>query len=175
MASEALRAMVLAMLEYLRSTGYTSDDVATMAALPKEQLQQDSDGLSPSQLQQLWWLIQQRLATSLSLGLRIRPLILAELERGRVRVEAVAARLNMSRYTLYKRLKAENLTFARVLEEVRREQALVYLHDPQRPMVEIADRLGFSELSAFSRAFKRWMGCSPAEFRAGVLANPGPV
>ncbi|MDX1755460.1 MAG: helix-turn-helix transcriptional regulator [Marinobacter sp.] len=173
MASEALGAMVLAMLEFLRSTGYSHDEVARMAALPRDQLQHNGAGLSPSQLQQLWWLIQQRLATSLSLGLRVRPLILAELERGRVRVEAIAAQLHMSRHTLYKRLKAENLTFAGILEEVRREQALVYLQDSRRPMAEIADRLGFSELSAFSRAFKRWMGCSPAEFRAGALATQG--
>ncbi|MDX5298804.1 MAG: helix-turn-helix transcriptional regulator, partial [Gammaproteobacteria bacterium] len=71
----------------------------------------------------------------------------------------------MSRHTLYKRLKAENLTFADLLDEVRKEQALTYLRESPRSLAEIGDLLGFSELSAFSRAFKRWMGVSPAEFR----------
>jgi AraC-like DNA-binding protein len=48
---------------------------------------------------------------------------------------------------------------------VRREQALRYLGDGNRTLVEIAELLGFSELSAFSRAFKRWMGTPPGEFR----------
>ena len=53
-----------------------------------------------------------------------------------------------------------------LLEEVRRTQALSYLQDRSKPLVEIAEQLGFSELSAFSRAFKRWMGTSPAEYRS---------
>lgn len=176
MTGDALTILIEAMLGYLRSTGCASGEVARITSLPEGQVP-DGDvhlpasHLSPSQVQQLWWLIQQRLVNSLSLSLQIRPLILAELERGRVRVEAIAARLNMSRHTLYKRLKAENRTFAGVLQEVRREQALLYLQEPGRPLVDIADRLGFSELSAFSRAFKRWMGCSPAEFRAGRVAT----
>nr|WP_092026897.1 helix-turn-helix transcriptional regulator [Marinobacter zhejiangensis] len=93
------------------------------------------------------------------------------MERGRVRVEQVASQLHMSRYTLHKRLKAENQTFSDILQDVRREQALVYLQDRQRPLADVADRLGFSELSAFSRAFKRWMGCSPAEYRAQPIID----
>lgn len=81
-------------------------------------------------------------------------------------MESVSSELCMSRYTLHKRLKAENLTFAGLLEEVRRKLALRYIQDRDRPLVEVAEMLGFSELSAFSRAFKRWMGQSPAAFRS---------
>ncbi|MFW5825124.1 MAG: helix-turn-helix transcriptional regulator [Marinobacter sp.] len=117
-------------------------------------------------MQRLWQLIQTRILPSLTFSRQVRPLIARQLARGKVKVESVAAELNMSRHTLYKKLKEENLTFAGLLEDVRREQALKYLHDRNRTLSEVAELLGFSELSAFSRAFKRWMGKSPAEFRA---------
>src|SRR5690554_1160049 len=101
-----------------------------------------------------------------SLGNRVSSLISIQLARGKVGVEVVASQLHMSRYTLHKKLKREGLTFARLLEDVRRKQALTYMQDKTKPLVEIAEQLGFSELSAFSRAFKRWMGTSPAEYRS---------
>lgn len=104
--------------------------------------------------------------TRVTLSVRVRALIAHQLARGRVGVDAVAAQLHMSRYTLYKKLRQEGLTFASLLEEVRRTQALKYMQDRSKPLVEIAEQLGFSELSAFSRAFKRWMGTSPAEYRS---------
>lgn len=105
-----------------------------------------------------------------SLSSRVSSLIVSQLARGRVGVEAVASQLHMSRYTLHKKLKREGLTFASLLEEVRRKQALTYMQDKTKPLVEIAEQLGFSELSAFSRAFKRWMGTSPAEYRSVRLS-----
>lgn len=101
-----------------------------------------------------------------SLSNKVSSLISSQLARGKVGVEVVAAQLHMSRYTLHKKLKREGLTFARLLEDVRRQQALAYMQDKSKPLVEIAEQLGFSELSAFSRAFKRWMGTSPAEYRS---------
>ena len=103
---------------------------------------------------------------ALALSRRVRALIGESLAGGRVRVEAVASRLSMSRHTLYKRLKEENLTFFDLLDEVRRERAIHYLRQRDRSLVEVAELLGFSELSAFSRAFKRWMGKPPAQFRS---------
>ncbi|GGE54268.1 hypothetical protein GCM10011533_03480 [Streptosporangium jomthongense] len=101
-----------------------------------------------------------------SLGSKVSSLISIQLARGKVGVEVVASQLHMSRYTLHKKLRREGLTFARLLEDVRRKQALTYMQDRTKPLVEIAEQLGFSELSAFSRAFKRWMGTSPAEYRS---------
>jgi AraC-like DNA-binding protein len=101
-----------------------------------------------------------------SLSNRVSVLIRLQLARGKVGVEAVAGQLNMSRYTLHKKLRQEGLTFASLLEQVRREQAITYMKDKTKPLVEIAEQLGFSELSAFSRAFKRWMGTPPAEYRS---------
>lgn len=100
------------------------------------------------------------------LGGRVSSLIKVHLARGKVGVETVAGQLNMSRYTLHKKLRQEGVTFAALLEQVRREQAITYMKDKSKPLVEIAEQLGFSELSAFSRAFKRWMGTPPAEYRS---------
>ncbi len=63
-----------------------------------------------------------------SLSVRVSSLISVQLARGKVGVEVVASQLHMSRYTLHKKLKREGLTFARLLEDVRRRQALTYMH-----------------------------------------------
>ena len=52
------------------------------------------------------------------------------------------------------------------MEQVRKDKALRYVADDQYALGEIAFLLGFSELSAFSRAFKRWTGMAPAQYRA---------
>lgn len=174
MGVDALGPLVTAMVSTLQSAGVSRLELARYADVSVEQLNQPQVRLSPSQLQRLWQLIQHRVLPSLTFGRKVRALIADRLAEGRVGVEAVAAQLNMSRYTLYKRLKEENLTFLGLLDDVRREQALQYLREPDRPLTEVAELLGFSELSAFSRAFKRWMGSSPAEFRAGRTIPPGP-
>lgn len=94
----------------------------------------------------------------------------AELEpllaTGPLRIERIARALGCSRQTLYRRLKAEGLTFEQVLDELRRRRALTLVRDASLPVKEIAWRLGFSDPAAFSRAFKRWTGRSPQAFRA---------
>lgn len=166
MRSDALGTLIVAMVQFLQSSGFSRGELARYAGLSADELAEPEARLSPSQIQRLWQLIQTRILPTLTFSRQVRPLIARHLARGKVKVEAVAAELNMSRHTLYKKLKEENLTFAGLLEDVRREQALKYLHDRNRTLSEVAELLGFSELSAFSRAFKRWMGKSPAEFRA---------
>jgi AraC-like DNA-binding protein len=80
-------------------------------------------------------------------------------------ITTVSARLNMSRATLYRSLAAEGLDFSNLTETIRKELALAYLAHPHIPLTEIATLLGYSEQSAFSRAFKRWTGKAPAGFR----------
>jgi AraC-like DNA-binding protein len=74
----------------------------------------------------------------------------------------------MSRQTLYRRLKAEGTTFEDVLEAKRRQLAIRYLALEHTPVKVAAYRLGFSDPAAFSRAFKRWTGRNPSEFREAV-------
>lgn len=87
------------------------------------------------------------------------------LASGAVRVEAVARLLGCSRQTLYRRLKAEGVTFAELLDGLRRRLALRFVREQGLSVKDSAWRLGFSDPAAFSRAFKRWTGTSPSEAR----------
>lgn len=85
---------------------------------------------------------------------------------GGARMDAVARAAGCSRQTLYRRLREEGASFESLVEKVRRRVALRLLRDPDLSVKEIAYRLGFAEPAAFSRAFKRWTGRSPAAWRA---------
>ena len=94
------------------------------------------------------------------------------LPRGGLRIDSVAGALGLSRQTLYRRLKAEGTTFEALVERARRRLALRFIRDEGLTVKEAAWRLGFAEPSAFSRAFKRWTGKSPAAMRRKVR-HPG--
>jgi AraC-like DNA-binding protein len=102
-------------------------------------------------------------------GTPVRRLVETHLEpllaAGPVRVEEVARELGFSRQTLYRRLKAEGMTFEQVLDALRRRLALRFIRDQGLTVKDAAYRLGFSDPAAFSRAFKRWTGASPSEQR----------
>jgi AraC-like DNA-binding protein len=68
--------------------------------------------------------------------------------------------------TMQRQLSAEGKTFSGILEETRAELAGKLLEDTDASLSEIADRLGYSNLSNFNRAFRRWSVVSPREFRA---------
>ena len=80
----------------------------------------------------------------------------------------VAAGFNLSVRSLQRRLKAEGITFQELADEVRKEFALHYLRQPDHRIKEISHILGYNEVSAFSRSFKRWMGMSPGQYRGTV-------
>ncbi len=86
-------------------------------------------------------------------------------------IDTIATALGMSRATLYRTLAAQNLDFSQLTDVVRRDLALLYVAEPGISLTDIAALLGYAELSAFSRAFKRWLGTSPAKYRATVQAD----
>lgn len=92
---------------------------------------------------------------------RVESLLLPRLHLGEADMAAMARALNMSRQTLYRRLKVEGTSFDRVLDDLRRETAQSYLDSERLSVSETAYLVGFSDRSAFSRAFKRWTGRSP--------------
>jgi AraC-like DNA-binding protein len=71
----------------------------------------------------------------------------------------------MSSRKLQRQLQSVGTTFYNLLDEVRQNLAQKYLREPDNSITEIGYLLGFSESSAFSRAFKRWMGVTPSEYR----------
>jgi AraC-like DNA-binding protein len=101
------------------------------------------------------------LARTATVRSQVERLLMPMLHTGPVRIDTVAARLNVSRQTLYRRLKAEGVTFAQVLDDLRRRMALDYLTTRKVSVTETAYLVGFSEPAAFSRAFKRWTGRRP--------------
>ncbi|MFP3945249.1 MAG: helix-turn-helix domain-containing protein, partial [Alphaproteobacteria bacterium] len=97
---------------------------------------------------------------------RVECLLLPVLHTGNVSIDMIARRLETSRQTLYRNLKAEGVTFEQVLDELRHRMALYYLAGKRVSVNETAYLVGFSDPAAFSRAFKRWTGQSPREMRA---------
>ncbi|MEM6273685.1 MAG: AraC family transcriptional regulator [Myxococcota bacterium] len=92
---------------------------------------------------------------------KVEALLLPSLHDGTRRVEEVASQLGMSRQTVYRKLLEESTTYENVLDELRHRMALYYLEGGRTTIAETACLVGFSEPSAFSRAFKRWTGRSP--------------
>jgi len=96
---------------------------------------------------------------------RVEALLIPLLHTGELAMDAVAQALGLSRQTLYRRLKAEGVSFDQVLDDLRRRMAETYLE--KLSVNETAYLVGFSETSAFSRAFKRWTGASPRSRKGG--------
>jgi len=107
----------------------------------------------------------------LSISQRVKSEIIELLPQGEACLETVCCRLNMSARSLQRRLAQEHQSFKSVLEEVREELAIYYLSYNTVNISEIAYRLGYSELSAFTRAFLRWKDTSPSEWRLHSLCH----
>lgn len=88
-----------------------------------------------------------------------------DLSHGRPAATKLAQRLRMSARTLERRLEGEGTTFGEVLDDLRRRLAMDYLGRRDVSLSQIAFLLGFSQVGAFHRAFKRWMGTTPFEYR----------
>ncbi len=79
--------------------------------------------------------------------------------------ERLAEELNMTPATLRRRLREEGESYQTIKDQLRRDLAISYLSHSSRSVMDIALELGFSERSAFHRAFRKWTGASPGEFR----------
>lgn len=87
------------------------------------------------------------------------------LELGAPRIENVAQALGIAARTLQRRLNDEGTTFQKVVEETRERLARHHVQRGELSSVQIAFVLGYADVSAFHRAFKRWTGTTPLEFR----------
>lgn len=96
---------------------------------------------------------------------RVESVLIPILHQSDIGMDAVAQKLNVSRQTLYRSLKAEAVTYETVLDELRHRMAVNYLAEKKVSVNETAYLVGFSEPAAFSRAFKRWTGQRPSALR----------
>ena len=96
---------------------------------------------------------------------RTRKILLDHLGSGTPQLKMVASLFNITERQLQRKLKEQGTTFGELLDEVRLDLALRYLQDPRMTMVDIALSLGFSDQSNFVKAFKRWRGETPGQYR----------
>lgn len=80
-------------------------------------------------------------------------------------IESVARQLATTARTLSRQLQGEGTTFSRIVDEIKAQTAIALLRQESIPAKKIADRLGFEDVNALRRAFKRWTGQSIKEFR----------
>jgi len=101
---------------------------------------------------------------------QVRKAIRSSLSRQDCSIDEVAAMLSLAPRTLQRQLQRRRTSFKDLLEEVRSEAARRYLSESQLPLSQLAAILGYSELSAFSRAFRRWHGRSPQQWQKTMHA-----
>ncbi|HEX5359480.1 MAG TPA: AraC family transcriptional regulator ligand-binding domain-containing protein [Fluviicoccus sp.] len=99
---------------------------------------------------------------------RLRSSIVRCIHDGTPDLPSVAGLMTMSTRTLQRRLQEKELEFNLVLDKIRSELAQRYLADKHLSFTDIALLLGYSEQSAFTRAFKRWFGVTPRDFKRGI-------
>nr|MDQ3744920.1 AraC family transcriptional regulator [Acidobacteriota bacterium] len=102
---------------------------------------------------------------------RVESLLLPVLHTGEASMDMIARKLGISRQTLFRKLKAEGVTFEQVLDGLRHQMALHYLNGKKVSVNETAYLVGFSDPASFSRAFKRWTGASPRTMRAAKVKD----
>jgi AraC-like DNA-binding protein len=110
---------------------------------------------------------------NLSMSERVRELLWLRVPSGTYSLEAVAKQLGVGRKTLEGHLKQDGTSFSAVLNQVRAEMVRQYVGSADRPPYVIAELMGFSALSAFSRWFKDEFGYSASEWRATAARKRG--
>jgi AraC-like DNA-binding protein len=100
---------------------------------------------------------------------RVRIALRYETDLAKVDSEKLARRWGLSRRALRRRLTSEGSSLSALLDEARLQRAVRELKRPECKIRDLAEDLGYSETSAFHRAFKRWTRRTPTEFRAELL------
>jgi len=102
---------------------------------------------------------------------KVESLLLAHIQQGKPSINKVAEFFHMNERTLRRKLEAHQTTYSELLVQVQQKVARRMLDNPSIAIEDIAEKLRFSETSAFYRAFKRWTGKTPAEYREGMKSS----
>jgi AraC-like DNA-binding protein len=100
---------------------------------------------------------------------RVRRRLRLSLGNETIEFDSLAAAMNTTPATLRRRLRDEGNSYQAIKDQLRHELAINYLSDLKRSTTEIGLDLGYSERSAFHRAFRNWTGLAPGEFRRRLL------
>ena len=100
-----------------------------------------------------------------SLSDKVIKLFASSLANEEPHIDNIASQLNMSKRTFQRRLKDEGWTFVALVDHTRKGMAMDYVLQPQYSLQQISHLLGFTEHSNFYRAFKRWYGLTPRQYR----------
>lgn len=114
-----------------------------------------------------------KIDTEATLERRVRSRISRALSQGIPTLSGIATQFGMSGRTLQRRLSDRGYSFQNLVDESRRQLAMQLLSETSYPLAEIAFLTGFSEQSAFNRAFKRWAGQTPRSFRIDAQPPSG--
>lgn len=106
-----------------------------------------------------------------SLKSKVRTILSKDVSASMPSAEAVASQLNLSATTLRRRLQQEETSYQKLKDDCRMEAAFHYLGCQDLTNNHISERLGFDETSAFFRAFKKWTGVTPGEYRKRLAEN----
>jgi AraC-like DNA-binding protein len=109
----------------------------------------------------------------LTMSDRVRELLWIRVPSGSYSLDAMAKQLGVSRRTIERHLKQDGTSFSAVLNQVRAEMVRQYVEGADRPLYVIAELMGFSALSAFSRWFRDEFGCSASEWRVTAARQRG--
>jgi AraC-like DNA-binding protein len=109
------------------------------------------------------------LSQSSPIAARIATLIATQLDNTVPDRSLIAAQLGMSQRTLQRRLRDEGTSYQAVLDNTRHYMAVELLRNTQIPLSRVAGQLGFAEPSAFYRAFKKWEGVTPGQYRESAV------
>jgi AraC-like DNA-binding protein len=102
----------------------------------------------------------------------LRGLLHKALLTGKCTTGDIARQLCMHERTLNRRLREEGTSFHQQLDDIRYAMARQYLAESEMPIARMAKALNYSDVSAFSRAFKRWAGITPAQWRTRSASSP---
>ncbi|HEX6763942.1 MAG TPA: AraC family transcriptional regulator ligand-binding domain-containing protein [Polyangiaceae bacterium] len=141
---------------------------AAVFVVPRSELARPVEGADPALVELMEPHLERALADAVSQSRAAGPVrraLISMLGGQEPTLDRVAKRLGTTPRTLQRRLRDESTTFQDLLDSVRHELALVHVGKQAASIDEIAWLLGFSNGSAFHRAFKRWTGVTPGEFR----------
>lgn len=147
-------------------SGFVFDDVVLQAASPQrdDEVRVALEAVAERRLQ--------RVTGSAPYARRVRDLLVQDPAPHRVEMESVAAWMELSVRSLRRRLSEEGISYQAVQSDAAAIVAGALLRHPRRTIGEIAYAMGFSETSAFHRAFKRWTGVTPSAYRESELERP---